>query len=56
MGNSFAKAAQKTACTLIKLAQKNATRNSKKVPQRNEKKQPDCAGKPPKCQHCCETC
>ena len=36
----FEKTAQKTACILIKLAQKNATRNGKKIPQRNEKNRP----------------
>jgi len=34
---SFKKTAQTTACILIKVAQKNAIRNSKKIPQRNEK-------------------
>jgi len=42
----FHKTSPKTACILIKLAQKNATRNSNKNPTTQRKKQPDCAGKP----------
>ena len=38
--------------TLIKLAQKTATRNSEKFPATQRKKQPNCAGKPPNWQHC----
>ena len=48
----LAKTTHKTAWTLIKLAQKNATRNSKKFPATQRKKQPNCAGKPPNWQHC----
>jgi len=33
----FRENSSKNACILIKLAQKNATRNSKKIPQRKEK-------------------
>jgi len=38
--------------TLIKLAQKSATRNSEKFPATQRKNQPNCAGKPPNWQHC----
>ena len=38
----------------MKLAQKNATRNSKIFPALQRKKQPNCAGKPPNWQHWCQ--
>ena len=47
----FLKNSPKTACTLIKLAQITATRNSKKFPATKRKKQPNDAGKPSNWQH-----
>jgi len=47
---SFEKTAQTTACILIKVAQKNAIRNSKKS-HNATKKQHNCAGKPPNWQY-----
>jgi len=41
----FRKDSPKTACILIKLAPKNENRNSKKIPQRNEKKTAQMCGK-----------
>jgi len=46
MGKSFETKAQKTACILIKLAQNNATRNSKRNPATQRKKTARLCGKP----------
>jgi len=49
IGKYLTKISEKTACTLIKLAQSSAT--AKNFPH-STKKQPNCAGKPPNWQHC----
>jgi len=50
-GKIFRKNSPKTAGILIKLAQKNATRNSKKNPATQQEKQPNCTGRPPNWEH-----